>query len=244
MADKTEEITSTTTKNEGSLAQKTKAFWMKNAKILAIIIGVIILGVAAYFAYDKFVVEPKEQQANEAIFAAESLFDKMAVSGFNADSINIALNGGAIEGQKVTGLLTVASKYSGTPAGNRATYMVGASYLHSGDFDMAIKFLKDFDGNGASQVQMKAYEMLGHAYAEKKNTEEALSNYKKATTVNTKDEAFTADALFLAANYAEATGKKKEAIELFKKMKEDYPTNSAVASGEVDKYLAQLGEVE
>ncbi len=245
MADKkVEEITTTNTTHKGSFAEQAKAFWTKSGKMISIVFGVIVLGIAAYFGYQKFVVEPNEQQANEAIFAAESLFDKMAVSGFNKDSIAIALNGGALEGQKVTGLLTVASKYGSTPAGNRANYMVGASYLHEGNFDKAIDFLKKFDGNGASQVQMKAYEMLGHAFAEKKNVEEALSYYKKASTVNTKDEAFSADALFLAANYAEASGKKAEAIDLFKKMRDDYPTNSAVVNGEVDKYLAQLGVVE
>ena len=71
----------------------------------------------------------------------------------------------------------------GTAAGNRANYMVGASYLHIGEFAKAIQYLEDFDGNGASQVQSKAYLLMGHAYAEQKKTSEALSNYKKAASV-------------------------------------------------------------
>ena len=48
----------------------------------------------------------------------------------------------------------------------------------------------------------------------------------------------------IAANYAESIGNTKEAISLFKEVKEKYPSNSAVTNGEVDKNLARLGEVE
>jgi tetratricopeptide (TPR) repeat protein len=120
--------------------------------------------------------------------------------------------------------------------------MVGASYLHIGEFDKAIKYLKEFDGNGANQVQSVAYTLLGHAYAEKKQTDEAFSYYKKAASVNEKDEAMTPAALLIAGNYAEATGKSKDAVELYRKLKDKYPTFSSVSNGDVDKLLARLGE--
>ncbi len=101
--------------------------------------------------------------------------------------------------------------------------MVGASLPQIKEFDKAIKYLKDYDADGASQVQSKAYIMLGHAYAEKKKTEEAFEFYKKAATVNEKDESVTPDALMLSASYAEVLGKKKEAIELLKKFKDKFP---------------------
>ena len=122
--------------------------------------------------------------------------------------------------------------------------MAGASYLHIKEFDKAIKYLKDFDANGASQVQSKAYLMLGHAYAEQKKTSDALDYYKKAATVNEKDEFFAADALLVAAKYSDATGNNKEAIDLFQQLKEKYPTNAAVQSGEIDKYLAKHGVLD
>ena len=135
------------------------------------------------------------------------------------------------------------NNYSGTTAANRAAYMTGAGYLHLKKFDQAIKYLKEFDGHGADQVQSKAYLMLGHAYAENKNTSEALSYYKKAAHLNTKDEVSSADALLIAAAYADATGNSKEAIDLYTELKDKYPTNTAVINGEVDKYLARLGVV-
>jgi tetratricopeptide (TPR) repeat protein len=82
---------------------------------------------------------------------------------------------------------------------------------------------------------------LGHAYSELKKTDEAMSYYKKAASVDEKDEGMTTEALFIAARYAEATGKTKEAIEMFQKLKDEYPSSLKVMSGDVDKYLAKLG---
>ena len=124
---------------------------------------------------------------------------------------------------------------------NRATYMAGASYLNIGEYAKAVKFLKDFQSNGADQVQIKAYELIGQAYAEQKNTSEAMSYFKKATEVNTKDEVLTAEALLLAAKYAKATNQQDEAKNLYKKLKDEYPTSQVVMSGEVDKMLATMG---
>ncbi len=223
---------------------RAKGFWDQYSKPIIYVGGAIILLIAAWYAYKAFVVAPNEEKASEMVFPAENLFAKMASNGFNKDSVSITLNGGDLEGKKITGLLKVINQYGSTAAGNRAKYMVGASYLHIGEFDKAIKYLEDFDGNGASQVQSKAHLLLGHAYAEQKKTGEALKHYKKAASVNEKDEFFAGDALIIAANYAESIGDTKEAINLFKEVKEKYPANSAVINGEVDKYLARLGEVE
>ncbi len=202
--------------------------------------SVIILLIAGWYGYQEFIKKPNERKANEAIFAAESLFDKMASSsGFNKDSSIIVLNGN--KETDVIGVLKVAKDYGGTKAGNRADFIAGATYLHLKEFPKAIQFLKDFDADGAHQVQSKAYLMIGHAYAEQNKTGDALNYYKKAASLNKKDEATTADAILLAASYADATDQKKEAIELYRRLKEDYPAYLTVKSGDVDKYLARLG---
>jgi len=218
-----------------------KNVWDKYSKPILYIVGAVAVITVAWYAYKNYVVEPKKVEANEALFAAEDLFSKMATTGFNKDSINIVMNGGEIDGKKVTGALKVISNYGSTPAGDRAEYIAGACYLHLKEFDKAIKYLEAFDGNGATQVQSKAYIMLGHAYAEKKKTSEALSSYKKGASVNEKDEFFAPDALLIAAAYAASINDNKEAISLYEKVKEKYPSNAAVTSGDVDKNLARLG---
>ena len=49
---------------------------------------------------------------------------------------------------------------------------------------------------------------------------EALEYYKKAANVNDKDEYTSSEFLFRAALFAQSTGKTKEAIDLFKKIKD------------------------
>jgi TolA-binding protein len=223
---------------------RVKGFWDKFSKPIIYVGSALILLIGGWYAYNAFIVAPKEEKAGELIFPAENLFAKMASTGFGKDSVNIALNGGELEGKKITGLLKIVNQYGGTSAGNRAKYMAGASYLHIKEFDKAIKYLSDFDGKGAWQVQSKAYVLMGHAYAEQKKTSDALNYYKKAASANEKDEAFSADALIMAAGYAESTGNAKEAISLYKKVKEKYPASQSVQNGEVDKNLAKLGEIE
>jgi TolA-binding protein len=221
-----------------------KDFWASYSKPIIIAGSAVILIVGGWFGYKKLVKEPNELKGNEAIFAAEAIFDKMATTGFSKDSVDIVINGRVVDGNKITGLLTVIKTYGGTEAGNRANYMVGASYLHIKDFEKAIKYLKEFEGHGATQVESKADLMIGHAYAEQKKTDDALSYYKKAANVNDKDASVSADALLIAASYAEATGKSKDAIELFQQLKTKYPLSTSVANGDVDKYLAKLGIVD
>lgn len=242
MSEKKEEVVVKTTQTDsGDVLDKAKGFWSRYSKKITYSGAVLIAVLGGWIAYQKFVKEPKEEKANETIFLAETLFSKLAGSSFGKDSVNIVLNGGELDGVKITGLLKIINNYDGTAAANRARYMAGATYLQVKEFDKAIKYLKDFKGNGADQIQSKAYVLLGHAYAEKNQSSEALSYYKKAGEVNEKDPSVSPDALMLAAGYAEHTGKNEEAVSLYKKIKEKYPTYSAVNSGELDKILARLG---
>ena len=229
--------------------QRAKGFWAKFSKPITYVGSAVILLIGGWYGYKYFVTAPKAQKASEVIFPAEKLFKEMSnTTGFSKDSANILLNGGTLDGTTVTGLLKVISKYSGTPAGNLAEYMTGACYLHLGEFDKAIKHLKEFDGNGAGQIESAAFRMLGDAYAEQKKNDEALSNYKKAIdAASSKDESTKFLSLSRAALFCDATGKTKEAIEFFTQIKEeitpDFFRNNRI-DFDADKYLAKLGVVK
>lgn len=218
------------------VVEKAKDFWAKFSKPIIYVGSAIIVLVGGWYGYNKFVKEPNEIKAADIIFPAEQLFDKMSTQGnFNKDSINLVLNGG---NGISTGILKLISNYGGTEVGNRAHFIAGSCYLHNGDFNNAIKHLKDFSTN-APQVQASAYLMLGDANAELKKNEDALDYYKKAAAVNTKEEFMTPEALYKAARCAEALNKTSDAIDLLKKIRDEYPKSSR--AGDVDKYLAKLG---
>jgi tetratricopeptide (TPR) repeat protein len=227
------------------IVQKARGFWDKYSKKIIIAGSVVIVVVGGYLGYKYFFKLPKERTASELIFPAEKLFDKMAGnSRYSKDTLNLVLNGGNLEGTNVTGLLKIISKYGSTPSGNRARFMVGTCYLQLKEYDKAIKQLKEFDANGANQIQSKAYMLIGYAYSELKKTDDALSYFKKAASADKEDEGMATEALFIAGRYAKETGKTKEAIELFQQIKNDYPASARAQGGEVDKYLAVLGVVK
>lgn len=216
--------------------EKAKDFWTRFSKPIIYVGSAVILLAGGWYGYNKFVKEPNEAKAVDMIFPAETLFDKMALQGnFNKDSINLVLNGGT---GISAGVLKVISTYGGTEQGNRAKYIAGACYLHLGDFNNAIKYLKDYSTSG-TQVQTAAYMMLGDAHAELKKNDDALSYFKKAAAVNTKDEFMTPEALYKAAQLAESINKSSDAIDLFKKIRYEYPKSPR--SADVDKNLARLG---
>jgi TolA-binding protein len=198
------------------------------------------LVVGGWLAYKHFYKIPNEEKASELIFPAEKMFGKMAAtSSYTKDSLTYVLKGDKAQG--ITGMLDIIKKYGGTATGNRANYYAGACYLQQKDFANAVKYLKDFDANGASQIESKANIMLGQAYAEQKKTEDALSAFKKAASVVADDEGMATEALFIAGRYADAIGKSKDAIELFTQLKDKYPASNRVSGGDVDRYLAKLG---
>ena len=222
------------------VVERAKGFWMAYSKRIIIAGSAVIVVLGSILGYKYLVSIPNEKTANDLIFPAEKLFGKLAAtSSYNKDTVNMILNGDKANG--VTGLLKIAGSYGGTKSGNRAEFMIGACYLQLKQFDKAIKHLKEFDGNGATQIQSKAYILLGHAYAEEKKTDDALDYYKKAGSISDLDEGMASEAMFIAGRYADALGKSKEALEIFQNLKDKYPASQHVSSGDVDKYLASLG---
>ena len=206
---------------------KAKDFWTRNNKAILIVCGIVILLGGGWLVYKNFFLAPKEAKAAEAMFKAEEYY--------RMDSVNLALNG---DGQH-PGFLRVISNYGGTDAGNMANFYAGSCYLKLGDNQNAIKYLKKFDTR-AKQIQARAYKLLGDAYADAGNNSEALSYYKKAGRHFEEDQSQSAEALFLAAYLADRVIKnQKEAIELYKELKEKFPNTQQ--GYEADNYLAQLG---
>ena len=236
------------------IVDRAKGFWAKYSKKIIIVGSAVIVLLGGYLGYKYMVSIPNEKKANDLIFPAEKLFGLTAgSSSYNKDTVNMILNGDKAAG--ITGLLKIAGSYGGTKSGNRAQYMIGACYLNLKQYDKAIEHLKDFDANGASQIQSKAYVLLGHAYAEKKKTDEAFDYYKKAASVlHDEDVTQKVITLFMAAQYADYLGKSKEAIDILHDIKNNHmegllkkdPSNfqeppPPVTVDDVDKYLAKLG---
>ncbi len=111
------ETKTTTTKHSENIdtVERARSFWEKYNRPIIIGGSIIILAIAAWYGYREFILEPKEKKANEMMFAAESLFEKMATTtGFTRDSSIFILNGN--KDMDVTGVIKVIKDYSGTKA--------------------------------------------------------------------------------------------------------------------------------
>ena len=200
--------------------------WEKYGKQLSIALVAIIVIVGGFFAYRNLVSEPNEKQASEAMFRAEEYY--------RMDSARLALNGDQVN----AGFLKIISKFGSTKAGKLANFYAGSCYLKMGDFNNAVKYLKDFS-SPVEQLQERAYGLLGDAYSEQNKKEEAAEQYKKAGTYFEKDELFSPEYLFRSGYLYESMGKTQDAIAMYKIIKDKYPASQRGA--EIDKYLARLG---
>jgi predicted negative regulator of RcsB-dependent stress response len=217
------------------VVERAKDFWTRYNKPVIIVCAVIILVAGGYLGYKKFYKDPNEEKASDALFKAES-YQRNALLSPNPDSlIKFALNG---DGANI-GFLRVMSKYKGTDAANLAKLYAGECYLILNDNANAVKYLKDFS-TGSKFFQARAYKLLGDAYADLGKNKDALDNYKKAANEFKEDEDNSSEALFLAAYLAQTKmNDTKQAIELFKELKEKFPNTQR--GSEADKYLARLG---
>src|SRR5581483_2759720 len=171
--------------------------WDKYGKQASYVLLAIIVIIGGYLAYRNFISEPKEKQAGEAMFHAEEYY--------RMDSTRLALNGDNIN----PGFLKVLSKYSGTKAANLASFYAGSCYMKLGDFNNAVKYLKDFS-TPVKQLQERAYGLLADAYSELNRNAEAAEQYKKAGTYFEKDELFSPEYLFRSGYLYESMGKKQD----------------------------------
>ncbi len=214
---------------EVSPVDKWKQFQEKNGKKYGIALSVILIVVLGYFGYKQYILEPKEKQASEAMFRAEDYY--------RIDSIRLALNGDAVN----AGFVKIINRYSGTHAANLAAFYAGSCYLKLGDFNNAVKYLKDFK-TSAVQVQAKSYGLLGDAYSELNKKDEAVAEYKKAGTYFDQDEVLSSEYLFRAGYLYESMGKNDDAIAMYTLIKNKYPASPR--GFDIDRYLARLGVVK
>jgi tetratricopeptide (TPR) repeat protein len=215
--------------HEISPVENWKHFLDNYGKKAGIGLALVLIIIFGYLGYKQFILEPKEKQASEAMFRAEDYF--------RMDSVRLALNGDAVN----AGFIKIISRYKGTQAADLAAFYAGSCYLKLGDFNNAVKYLKDFK-TSAVQVQAKAYGLLGDAYSELNKKEEAVEQYKKAGTYFDQDEIISPEYLFRAGYLYESLGRDQDAIAMYQLIKNKYPASPR--GYDIDRYLARLGVVK
>lgn len=187
------EKTSTSASPADTRTDNIQRFWNRNGKYIVYGFAAIVLLVGGYIVYQNYVKGPEEEKATEAIWRAEEFY--------RADSVRLALNGSGAN----QGFLRIISKYGGTKAGNLARFYAGSCYMKLGDFNNAIKHLKEFSTDD-QLLKVRTAGLLGDAYAETGKKNEAVENYKKAGTLFEEDNVNSPEYLFRAGLLYETLG--------------------------------------
>jgi len=206
-----------------STLTRTERYIEENKKSLSIIVAAIVLIIGGYLGFNKYVVEPQEEEAASQMFMAEHYFA--------IDSFKVALNGTG----EYPGFLEIADEYSITKSGNLANYYAGVCYLKLGQYEDAIESFKKFNSDD-EMVMTLALSSIGDAYLELGNTEDAISYYKKASE-RKPNKFITPMILFKLGTIYESVNNYEAALEAYKKIQSEYPKSSEGRN--IRKYVAR-----
>lgn len=198
--------------------------WLeKNPKTAIGIVAAILLIVGGFFGYRYYL-------SNQDGIAQKDMFQ--AIRYFEADSLNLALNG---DGNNL-GFLQIIEDYGRTDAGNLANYYTGVIYLKQGKFPLAIFHFEDFSSDDLL-VQARAYSLMGDAYMEQKDYENAAKYYNKAANYKPNKE-FTPIYLMKAGLAYEKLNQNQKAIDAYQIIIDKYWESTEFQSAK--KFKARL----
>lgn len=169
---------------------------------------------------------PRENRAFEA-------FNQVEMQAMGNDSI------AAAEYKKV------AEKYSGSDAGSLAA-LSAAEYLYDmGKYKEALEELDDFSSS-EPVLKANAYILKGDCLVNLKKYDDALSAFKKATSVGEDNNQIAPRALLKMANIYDEQKNYKKALECYETIQEDYATftlgNGLSIESYIEREKARLGE--
>ena len=214
-------------------ASKTEAFIEKYQKVIFGAVAAIALVVLGYLGYQQFIQEPKEEEAMNEMFQAQSYFE-LAMTAEQKDSLyNLSLNGGAGK----YGFLDIIDNYGGTKAANLANYYAGMAYMHTNNYQDAIDHLDKFKSDDDFLAPL-AKGAIGDAFVQLNQTAEALKYYKDAAQMREND-VTTPRFLLKAGVTALELGNNAEALGYFTQITENYGT-----SPEAPRAESYLGRAE
>ncbi len=145
----------------------------------------------------------------------------------------------AIDGvpeRNIVGLRSIVDNYGSTKAGELARFYLANCYYQLGRYDEALKQFEDFSA-GEPLLVTSRLAGIGACYEAKSEYADAASSFEKAAMKYPSDVG-AAELLNNAARDYAKVGNKERALELYKKIKKDYP-KSTVAR-DVDRFIAEL----
>jgi tetratricopeptide (TPR) repeat protein len=202
---------------------KSEQFIERHQNTIIWTVALIVLIIAGYIGYTRFILVPREQEARAEMFMAEQYFEQ--------SEYELALEGDGV----YPGFMDITTDYRMTRSANLARYYAGISLLNLGEYDLAIDNLKRFRGRDQILGAM-AFGAIGDAHVELDELEQAARYYRKAYRFKPND-LTTPLFLFKAGMLFEEMGEVSEALRLYERIENEY-SNSAEGRN-IERYIAR-----
>ncbi len=190
-----------------------------NQKKIIYSFAALIIVVAIIFGW-RWMSQRNNEKAQNEIWNSELLFDQ-----------------GQYE-QALEGFEAVAEQYGSTRAGNTAKAYAGLCHKNLGNYDDAIKYLQDFDGND-NIIAPAILSALGDCYVDKETPDysKAAQTFEQAAKAASNAQY---SPLFLrkAGLAYEEAGDRQNALKAYQSIKDNWAETSIAMS--IDKYIERV----
>lgn len=208
-------------------ALDTERFIEKHSKTLISIFGVLLLAVLGYFAYQQYVINPKNIEATKSYLAAQKNLsegkDKEALGGKSAAN---------------PGYLGTYNEYPSTDVGKLSAYNAGLLKFKEGKYQEAYDLLDKFSSDNKIIMALK-YGAMSDCQSNLNKNDDALALLEKA--ISASDDPYTTYYFTRKAGVlALALKKNAEAKKYFSTIKdkyEEYDNGMSDANIEMTKYF-------
>ncbi len=202
---------------------KSEQFIERHQNTIIYTVAAIVILIAGYIGYTRFILEPREQEARSEMFMAQSYFEQ--------EEYELALEGDG----EYPGFLDIISGYRMTSASNLARFYAGISLIRLGELEEGIDQLDSFRKRDHLLGAM-AYGAIGDAYWEMGELRDAARAYRRA--YNYKDNELTTPLfLFKAGMLFEEMGDYEEALNRYQRIHREY--SDSREAREIEKYIAR-----
>ncbi len=202
---------------------KTQQYISRNRIIVGIVAGLVVAIIAGYFIFN-YMQGSQEREAQEQMFAAEYWW--------KAEDYKKSIKGDG----NYLGFEAIIKNYPLSKAANMAYFYSGVAHLKEKKFKEAIDRLRKFSGNDWL-VQARAYSLIGDAYMELNQFEEAITNYNRAVDYKSNKQFTPIYMMKLALAYEKAK-KNEDALKIYEKVGREYPNTNEYYNAK--KYQARL----
>jgi len=204
---------------------KITGFYERNKKNISIAVTVVAVLIIASIIFLKNRADNNERAAAQ-LGEVFSLYDN--------GQYQLAIDG--VPERNITGLKSIVENYGSLRAGNFARFYLANAYYHLGNYELALEQFEDFSPPD-DFLAVSRLAGMGSCYEAIGKPKEAAESFEKAAAKYPQDVNAAENMNSAARNYGKA-GEKETAIELYKKVKKNFPTSTFAR--DADRYIAGL----